>query len=153
MVNPLAALSGFGAAEVRLNPHCQELGVHLGAEATMVGRTSGHEVEPVFRIAPQQLLDAARGDGLAEAMAQIAAGAAARGNGWPSMLQDVKKRRRTEVEYLNGYVAQEGRRLNVPTPFNDAVVERFEELGTSFDPDPGLLAPLVATLERQKLGV
>jgi 2-dehydropantoate 2-reductase len=153
MVNPLAALSGFGAAEVRLDPHCEELGVHLGAEAMLVGRTSGHEAESVFGMPPQQLLDAAGGDGLQEAMAQIAAGAAARGNGWPSMLQDVKKRRRTEVDYLNGYVAQEGRRLNVPTPFNDAVVERFTELGTAFEPDPALLAPLVATLDRQKLSV
>jgi 2-dehydropantoate 2-reductase len=147
MVNPLAALSGFGAAEVRLDPRCQELGVRLGAEAIAVGRASGHEVEPVFGIPPQQLLDAARGDGIEAAKAQIAAGAKARGNGWPSMLQDVKKHRRTEVDYLNGHVADEGRRLGVATPYNDAVVERFAELGTTFDPDPRRLEPLAALLE------
>jgi 2-dehydropantoate 2-reductase len=146
MVNPLAALSGFGAAEVRLDPRCQELGVRLGAEAVEVGRTSGYEVETVFGIPPQQLLDAARGDGLEDAKARIAAGALVRGNGWPSMLQDVKKHRRTEVDYLNGYVADEGRRLGVATPYNDAVVQRFGELGTAFEPDPRLLEPLVALL-------
>ena len=147
MVNPLAALSGFGAAEVRLDPRCQELGVHLGAEAVEVGRASGQEVEAVFGIPPQQLLDAGRGDGLDEAMAQIANGAKARGNGWPSMLQDVKKQRRTEVDYLNGYVADEGRRLGVPTPYNDAIVERFAELGTAFEPAPHRLDPLDVLLQ------
>jgi 2-dehydropantoate 2-reductase len=147
MVNPLAALSGFGAAEVRLDPRCQELGVRLGAEAIAVGRASGHEVEAVFSMPPQQLLDAAGGDGLDAAMAQIANGAKARGNGWPSMLQDVKKHRRTEVDYLNGFVADEGRRLGVPTPYNDAVVERFGELGTSFDPASHRLDPLAELIE------
>lgn len=149
MVNPLAAVTGFGAAEVRLNPACQELGVHLGGEAVEVGQASGHEIERVFGIPPEQLLAAARGDGLENAMAQIGSGAVARGNGWPSMLQDVKKRRRTEVDYLNGYVSAEGQRLGVATPFNDAVVERFRELGTAFIPEPGLLAPLAALLKPQ----
>jgi 2-dehydropantoate 2-reductase len=147
MVNPLAALSGFGAAEVRLDPACEELGVHLGGEAIEVGQASGHEIDSVFGIPPEQLLAAARGDGLEAAMAHIAAGATARGNGWPSMLQDVTKRRRTEVDYLNGYVSAEGRRLGVMTLFNDAVVKRFGELGTDFVPEPGLLAPLAALLE------
>ena len=32
--------------------------------------------------------------------------------------------RRTEIDELNGFVAREGRRLGVKTPFNEAVVER-----------------------------
>jgi 2-dehydropantoate 2-reductase len=146
MVNPLAALSGLGAAEVRLNSRCQELGVHLGGEVAEVGLASGNEVEPVFGIPSQELRDAARGHGLEDAKAKIAAGALIRGNGWPSMLQDVRKQRRTEVDYLNGYVASEGRRLSVPTPYNDAVVERFRELGTAFEPRLEHLDPLAGLL-------
>jgi len=32
------------------------------------------------------------------------------------------KRRRTEVDFLNGHVSAEGRKKGVPTPFNDAIV-------------------------------
>jgi 2-dehydropantoate 2-reductase len=41
------------------------------------------------------------------------------------MLQDVMKGRRTEIDYLNGFVAAEGRAVGVATPFNDAVVDAF----------------------------
>src|SRR4026207_1777612 len=57
------------------------------------------------------------------------------------MLQDVMRGRRTEVDYLNGYVANEGRRLGVPAPLNAAGVEGFRALGATVQPDPGHLAP------------
>ena len=147
MVNPLAALTGFGAAEVRLDERCQRIGVKLGAEAIEVGRAAGHEVEPVFGIAPQDVIDAGRGIRTEDAMASIAAGAEARGNGWPSMLQDVRRKRRTEVDYLNGYVADEGRRLGIATPVNDAIVEIFAPLGTDFEPRPDRVDPLLKVVE------
>ncbi len=43
--------------------------------------------------------------------------------GRPSLLQDVMRGRRTEVQYLNGYVSEQGRQVGIPTPFNDKVVE------------------------------
>jgi 2-dehydropantoate 2-reductase len=58
------------------------------------------------------------------------------------MLQDVMRGRRTEVEYLNGYVAAEGRRLGVAAPLNAAVVEVFRTHGATVKPDPGHLEPL-----------
>ncbi|MCW2995899.1 MAG: 2-dehydropantoate 2-reductase [Conexibacter sp.] len=147
MVNPLAAVSGLGAADVRSNPHTQQIGVCLGAEAISVGRASGHEVEAVFRIEPERIVAASRGEGLAEVMATIGDGAAVRGNGWPSMLQDVRKQRRSEVDQLNGFVASEGRRLGIETPLNDAIVDTFAELGTAFEPDVSRLAPLLELSE------
>jgi 2-dehydropantoate 2-reductase len=143
MVNPLAALTGFGAAEVRLDERCERLGVKLGAEVIKVGRAAGHEVEPVFKMPPEVVVAAAEGDGMELAMAAIAEGAEARGNGWPSMLQDVRRRRRTEVAQLNGYVADEGRRLGVPTPLNEAVVEKFAEVGVDFEPRSERVDPLL----------
>jgi 2-dehydropantoate 2-reductase len=143
MVNPLAALSGFGAAEVRLDPRCERLGVCLGAEVIRLGRAVGHEVEPVFKIPPDQVVAAAEGDGMEAAMAAIAEGAEARGNGWPSMLQDVRRGRRTEVAQLNGYVAAEGRERGIPVPFNAAVTETFGRTGVDFDPDSGRIDTLM----------
>ena len=40
-----------------------------------------------------------------------------------SMLQDLEKGRDCEINYINGVICQKGRQYNVPTPFNDKVVE------------------------------
>ena len=40
-----------------------------------------------------------------------------------SMLQDLEKGKKTEVDSINGSVSQQGRRVGVPTPYNDKVVE------------------------------
>lgn len=40
-----------------------------------------------------------------------------------SMLQDLEKGKKTEVDSINGSVSQQGRRVGVPTPCNDTVVE------------------------------
>ena len=40
----------------------------------------------------------------------------------PSMLQHVEQGKRTEIHALNGALVREGRRLGVPTPYNEALV-------------------------------
>ena len=40
-----------------------------------------------------------------------------------SMLQDLEKERKTEVNMINGYVCQTGDKYGIDTPFNDKVVE------------------------------
>ena len=69
--------------------------------------------------------------------------------GRPSLLQDVMRGRRTEVQYLNGCVSEQGRHVGVPTPFNDKVVELITRVppGT-LKPDPRNLEPLVAMLSK-----
>jgi len=59
------------------------------------------------------------------------------------MLQDVMRGRRTEIEHLNGFVVQEGRRLGVKTPMNEKVVEIYRARGARFTPDQGHLKPLM----------
>jgi 2-dehydropantoate 2-reductase len=66
------------------------------------------------------------------------------------MLQDVMRRRRTEIEQLNGYVAAEGRRAGIPTPFNDKAVELYRAYGVGkLRPDPKNLDPLLAMLPQR----
>ena len=36
--------------------------------------------------------------------------------GRPSLIQDVMRGRRTEVQYLNGYVSEQGRQVGIATP-------------------------------------
>jgi 2-dehydropantoate 2-reductase len=146
MANPLSGLTGLGTLAVRTEPKIAAIGVHLGAEAIMVGRAVGHEVEPIYGIPVQRYIDAYRGTGLAVLLDEIAAIARQRGGGEPSLLQDVKKKRRTEIDYLNGYVCEQGRKHGVATPFNDAVVGTIRALGVGFAPDPKHLDPVIAML-------
>lgn len=44
-----------------------------------------------------------------------------------SMLQDLEKGRRTEIDYINGYVCQKARELGINTPYNDLVVALVKE--------------------------
>jgi 2-dehydropantoate 2-reductase len=45
-----------------------------------------------------------------------------------SSLQSLERGRKTEVDYLNGYICRQGRRHGVPTPTNDLVVEMIHEI-------------------------
>ena len=44
------------------------------------------------------------------------------------MGQDVAKGRKTEVEFMNGFISRMGREIGVPTPVNDAVVSVVKEI-------------------------
>ena len=144
MANPIAGLSGFGTAEVRVEPGPRRLAVYLGAEVISVGRARGFEVEPIWGIAAQRFLDAVAGRGLDEVEADISRDARSRSGGRPSLLQDVMRRRRTEIEYLNGYVVNEGRKGGVATPLNEAVVDLYRHHGVgALEPDPRNLEPLL----------
>jgi 2-dehydropantoate 2-reductase len=48
---------------------------------------------------------------------------------YSSMYQDVFKKRKTEIDFLNGRIAELGRRDRIPTPVNDTMVSfiRFME--------------------------
>ena len=147
MANPLAGLSGLGSAEVRSEPGPRRIAIHVGAEVILVGRAAGHEVEPIYGVAAQRFVDAVAGQGREDLERDVAAGAKFLTGGRPSMLQDVMRRRRTEVEYLNGFVSREGRRLKIPTPFNDAVVATVNHHGIgTLNPTPQNLTPLLALL-------
>jgi 2-dehydropantoate 2-reductase len=149
MANPLAGLSGLGSAEVRTEPGPCRLAIQIGAEVVTVGRALGHEVEPLFGIPAQAFVDAAGGRGREDLQARMATEARRRSGGRPSFLQDVLKGRRTEIEYLNGYVSAQGRLVGVPTPFNDAVVQAVQSHGVGrLRPDPRNLEPLLQMLPR-----
>lgn len=147
MLNPLAGLSGLGTAEVRTEPLTRRIAAHLGAEVVRVGTALGRRVEPILGIAAARFAEAGDTAAIETLGKEIAADAGSRSGGRPSMLQDVMKGRRTEIDYLNGFVSAEGRHVGVPTPFNDAVVEAFhaQPVG-ALAPAPRLLDPLVRLL-------
>lgn len=50
----------------------------------------------------------------------------------PSMLQDVERRRRTEIDVVNGAVVAAGKQLNIPTPYNETMVWLIRSLEETF---------------------
>jgi 2-dehydropantoate 2-reductase len=52
--------------------------------------------------------------------------------GKASMLQDVEKGRQTEIDVINGAIVEAGRRLHIPTPYNDAMVWLVKSLQETF---------------------
>jgi len=67
----------------------------------------------------------------------------------PSMLQDFERGRRTEVDFINGYVSRLGAQLGVPVPINAAIaaiVHLVEE--KQLAPDPARLDDVLQTGSR-----
>ncbi|WP_078409124.1 ketopantoate reductase family protein [Priestia abyssalis] len=44
-----------------------------------------------------------------------------------SMLQDLEKGRKSEIDFINGHVSKKGREKNIATPFNDLVCKLVQE--------------------------
>lgn len=56
----------------------------------------------------------------------------------PSMWQDIEKGRKTEVDFVNGYVVKKGKEIGIPTPINDLVtriIKQIEDGERKPDPD------------------
>ncbi|MBW0000851.1 MAG: 2-dehydropantoate 2-reductase [Verrucomicrobia bacterium] len=50
-----------------------------------------------------------------------------------SMLQDVERHRRTEIDVINGAIVEAGRRFSIPTPYNNAMLWLVKGLENSFE--------------------
>ena len=50
-----------------------------------------------------------------------------------SMLQDVERQRRTEIDVINGAVVEAGRQFDIPTPYNNAMLWLVKALERSFE--------------------
>jgi 2-dehydropantoate 2-reductase len=139
MSNGLSGLTGFTSRRLWTDPRAVTLMTHVGGEAVLASQALGVEMEAVQptgapRPLPAELLKRAHlGD--APAMAEVLdtwreAGLARSGGreNRPSLLQDVTKGRRTEIDYLNGYIVQQGAAVGVATPANESIVTRVKAL-------------------------
>jgi 2-dehydropantoate 2-reductase len=102
--NPLGALTGLTHGRVCEQPPLRRLASQLVDEGKAVAGAQGIELDSD----PEELIDYA-------ARPEVAYDHKA------SMLQDVEAHRQTEVDFLNGGIAEFGRRLGVPTPANEMI--------------------------------
>ena len=128
MANAIAGITGMGSSEMRSNADVFAITLKIAGEALAVAEALGIQVEPVGGIPAEAYLDAIRGVGVESLRAQWIERGRALGAGRPSLLQDMIKGRRTEVDYLNGYVVRKGAEVNLRTPMNKAVVEVTKRL-------------------------
>lgn len=131
MANPICALTGLTSGESRSTPGVVDITVKIGAEVVEVGTALGVNVEPINGVPADQYVRAARDvEALEDLKSQMAETARELGEGRPSMLQDVMKGRRTEIEFLDGFVAKRGREVGVPTPACDTITELIKRVET-----------------------
>ena len=129
MSNPVNAVIGGRARDCREQPGPRQVSLACGSEAVAVGQALGHVIEPVSGIDAQLILiGGAGGPGVPELIDKWAATAAELGDVKGSMPTDIEQGRKTEIDSFRGFVSQEGERLRIPTPANDAVFDMLREI-------------------------
>ena len=133
MRNGVSAVTGLTSPQCDQNATVRRFAIKLGGEAVRVAQALGFELENLGKLKPEVLALAAEGNG--DAMAEIEelmttrAHANPRGDiQRPSMAQDIGKGRRTEIDFMNGFIVDKGRMLGIPTPSHQKLVELVRRL-------------------------
>jgi 2-dehydropantoate 2-reductase len=128
MRNGVSALTGLTSPQCDLNPAVRRFAIQLGGEAVRVATALGYQLEKIGGLKGELYELAARGNG--DAMAEVEAHMVARAKEnprgdmqRPSMAQDIGKGRRTEIDFMNGYIVDKGKMLGIPTPSHEKLVD------------------------------
>ncbi len=140
MQNGLSACTGLGGGAMLQNEAIRRFSVRLGSEAIRVGQAQGYTLEEILHLLPETIARAGEGDTAAmrayeEQRFKDAGRVSAEQR--PSMGQDMAKGRRTEIDFLNGYVVREGEKLGKACPANAKLtdlVKRVERGELKADP-------------------
>jgi 2-dehydropantoate 2-reductase len=130
MRNGVSAATGMGGNERDRHDAVRRVCIKLGGEAVRVGQALGYKLgSKVGALPPETLARASEDDRGAMAEIEGLLLQAAEGGGRapyqrPSMAQDMAKGRRTEIELMNGFIAEEGARVGVPAPTNAMITRQ-----------------------------
>jgi 2-dehydropantoate 2-reductase len=121
MGNGVTAATGLTSGACLRNDTIRRFQIKLAGEGIRVGQALGFTLEKVRGIEPELFARASEGDAAALAQVETALipkeGANPRGNiQRPSMAQDILKGRRTEIDAMNGFIAEKGKAVGVPAP-------------------------------------
>jgi len=106
--NPLSAILQVPTATL-VSPHLSKIQLSIVEECIAVGAAEGVKIDlSLIQLMNQSL---------------------PRYTNQTSMLQDIKRGRKTEIDFLNGKIVELGKKHNVPTPMNDCIAQlvRFKE--------------------------
>ena len=134
MSNAVGGLADLTTLHLWTEPRSVECIIALGHEVAMVAAAEGQSPVPVLKSISHDLLMEAR-DSTTAAWHEAAGILHTLGEGrtsarenLPSLLQDLRKERRTEIDYLNGVVVDKARAHGIPVPANEAVVSIVHEI-------------------------
>ena len=129
MSNPVNAVLGGKARDCREQPGPRRVSLACGSEAVAVGQAHGHHIDPVIGIEANRILAHGKGGpGFNDLAADWEATAAALGEVKGSMPTDIEQGRKTEIDSFSGFITQEGTKLGIPTPLNDAIYEMVKQI-------------------------
>jgi 2-dehydropantoate 2-reductase len=140
MGNGLSACTGLTGGQMLQNEPIRRFSTRLGSEAIRVGQAQGYQLEEILHLAPETIARAGEGDETALRACdeqRFKDGARTSSEQRPSMGQDMQKGRRTEIEFLNGFVVREGEKLGLACKANAVltdIVKRVER--NELSPDP-----------------
>jgi 2-dehydropantoate 2-reductase len=151
MGNVLAGLTGYTTRALWTDPAGLDVMVALAHEIALLAESLGVTPDPVLKTIDHDLLLSARTLGSTpweEVKRRIAAVGRSRlgkSENVPSLGQDIRKGRRTEVGYLNGWVVRHAALAGLPAALNAAVTDagRQLEIG-ALSSDPANIEPLHA---------
>jgi 2-dehydropantoate 2-reductase len=128
MRNGVSAATGLAGNAGDKDDRIRRFAIRLGGEAVRIGQALGYELEHIGKLDSDRLALAAEGDraALAEVEALMIAGSNTVTRSdlqRPSMGQDMLKGRRTEIDYLNGFIVGKGKAIGCPTVANAALTE------------------------------
>ena len=128
MQNGVSAATGLTGKQCNSNDAIRRFSIQLGGEAVRVGQALGYSLVNMGKIEPERMALAAEGniDALTEVEEIMTARANANpraGIQRPSMAQDMRKGRRTEIQLMNGFIAAKGKQVGIATPANERLVE------------------------------
>jgi len=134
MHNGISAASGLSGNAMRQDERIRKVIIRLGGEGVRVGQALGYRLEDIAGQDAEKLARAAEGD--RGALDEVESLMLALRNSQqrsehqrPSMGQDMQKGRRTEIDFINGVIAEKGAEIGVPTPTHlklIAAVKRVE---------------------------
>ena len=130
MRNGVSAATGMGGNARDNHPAVRRVCIQLAGESVRVGQKLGYRLGKVGALPFEMLAKATQGDSAAYAeierlMTQGGAGQAERSDYQrPSMAQDMEKRRRTEIQFMNGFIASEAARVGMQAPTHEMLTRQ-----------------------------
>ncbi len=122
MGNGLSACTGMISRDLVKNDQIRHFSNRLGSEAIRVGQALGYTFDEVSHMDPELIARSGEGDAAAQKEIDDPRLAEANrpggGEHRPSMGQDMVKGRRTEIEFLNGFVVRKGKEVGIDAPTN-----------------------------------
>lgn len=134
MASPAGGVTGYTTRLLWSDAILVPVAIAMAGECITVAETLGHSVEPIFGNTPATLYRAAHeGDDEARvevvaAMERMASQRVGKRENVPSLVHDLRKGRRTEIDHLAGHVIHHARALGLSAPMNTAMTRLVHEV-------------------------